>query len=158
VASPDVNGVLSYNTQRTGRRKHRLASLAQPGTTFRRTDCCIVVSWNCFLGHLLKFAKDRGNDSLCPVRRHQPSPVQEATPQEQRAISSGYLCCAKACLDGCIRRNPVAPASGSLANILLFECDSLWICVTAGRTQSTTRCTAAAHMTLWFAFTMTLAT
>lgn len=34
VASPDVNGVLSYNTQRTGRRKHRLASLAQPGTTF----------------------------------------------------------------------------------------------------------------------------
>src|SRR5206468_5827079 len=67
------------------------------------------------------------NDSQCPVRRHQPSPVQEATSQEQRAISSGYLCCANACLDGCIRRNPVAPASGPLANILLFECDSLWI-------------------------------
>ena len=65
MASPDVNGVLSYNTQRTGRRKHRLASLAQPGTTFRRTDCCIVVSWNCFLGHLLKFAKDRGTTIHC---------------------------------------------------------------------------------------------
>src|SRR5437016_8046886 len=88
--------------------------------------------------------------------------MQEATSQEQRAISSGYLCFTNACLDGCIRRNPVGPASGPLANILLFECDSLWIRVTAGRTQSvtqsTTRCTAPAHMTLWFAFTMTLAT
>src|SRR5947207_5377961 len=122
-----------------------------------------LVSWNCFLGHLLKFANDRGttihsvlfggiNHHQCK-RRHRKNKEQfhRVTFASPTLVSTDV-----------IRRNPVAPASGPLANVLLFECDSLWIRVTAGRTQSvtqsTTRCTAAAHMTLWFAFTMTLAT
>src|SRR5260370_31330235 len=87
---------------------------------------------------------------------------KEGNWEKQGEFSWVSFCFANVCLDGFIRVNPVAPASGPLANILLFECDSSRIRVTAGRTQSvtqsTTRCTAAAHMTLWFVFTMTLAT